>query len=86
MDGFILMCWFWVMGHISGKDLHKKSYTPAVSPILSKNLTIIQHATNLAASFPSPARTYRRHTLPHSRNNDISPNTPDFICGPLSRT
>ena len=28
MDGFILMCWFWMMGHISGKHLHKKFYTP----------------------------------------------------------
>jgi hypothetical protein len=27
MDGFI-RCWFLVMGNISGKNLHKKSYTP----------------------------------------------------------
>ena len=32
MDGFILMCWFWMMGHISGKHLHKKSYTPQDEP------------------------------------------------------
>jgi hypothetical protein len=54
MDGFILMCWFWMMGHISGKHLHKKSYTPGeirYKPYLANDFPHRDHVGVLEATF-----------------------------------